>query len=282
MKDVQKIIQGIGDLKPIPQVANKVMAIARNPKSSMSQLAKIIMYDQVLTANLLKTCNSTYFGLPMKIDSVQQAIVYMGMEQVVDLVLMSSGAENLKKRQEGYDLDAGELWRYSVSSALIARELAERRGSSDDHLIFTAALLKDIGKVVLNQYVADSIEKIRVLVSKHDFSFREAEKAVIGIDHAELGGLVAEKWGFSPRMVAIIRNHHLSEDSTLYDFETSVVYVADMLCMMMGVGVGCDGLSYRFRRDVVDQLGFSERDFQGIMAGFGENLQQVEEIVSVS
>jgi putative nucleotidyltransferase with HDIG domain len=282
MKDVEKIIKGIGKLKPIPQVANKVMAIAQDPKSSLSQLAEIIMYDQVLTANLLRTCNSTYFGLPRKVDSVQQAIVYMGMDQVVDLVLMSGGAENMKKGQKGYDLDAGDLWRYSVSSALIARELSERRGSSNNHLIFTAALLKDIGKVVLNQYVADSLEKIKFLVSKHGFSFREAEKAAIGIDHAELGGMVAEKWGFSAKMVETIRNHHLSEDASEYAFETSIVYLADTLCMMMGIGVGCDGLSYRFRRDVVDQLGFSERDFQAIMAGFGEKLHQVEELVNVS
>ncbi|MBN1105306.1 MAG: HDOD domain-containing protein [Deltaproteobacteria bacterium] len=282
MKDVDKIIQGINHLKPIPQVASKVMTFAQDPKSSMSKLAEIITYDQILTANLLKTCNSSYFGLPKKVDSVHQAIVYMGMDQVVDLVLISGGAENLKRRQEGYELEEGELWRYSVASALIARDLAEKQGLQGSHLVFTAALLKDIGKVVLNQYVADSFQKIQFLVSQHDYSFREAEKAVIGIDHAELGGLAAEKWGFSPQMVEIIRNHHLPDESVSYDSETCTVYLADMLCMMMGIGVGCDGLAYRFRREVVERLGFSDRDFQEIMAGFGERLHQVEELINAA
>jgi putative nucleotidyltransferase with HDIG domain len=282
MKDVGKIIEGIRNLQPMPQVANKVLAFAQDPKSSMSKLAEIITYDQILTANLLKTCNSSYFGLPRKIDSVHQAIVYMGMDQVVDLVLMSGGADNLKRRQEGYDLDEGELWRYSVASALIARDLAERQGLSSSHLIFTAGLLKDIGKVVLSQYVADSFQKIQFLVSEHDYSFREAEKAVIGIDHAELGGVVAEKWGFSPQMVEIIRNHHLPDESVSYDSETCTVYLADMLCMMMGIGVGCDGLAYRFRREVVEDLGFSDRDFQQIMAGFGERFREVEELINAA
>lgn len=282
MKDVEKIIREIDLLKPMPQVANKVMAIAQNPKSSMQQLAEVITYDHVLTANLLKTCNSSYFGLPKKVDSVHQAIVYMGMNQVVDLVLLNGGSENLRKRQDGYDLDEGDLWRYSVSSALITRELASKKGLGNNHLLFTAALLKDIGKVVLSQYVADSFQKIAILVSQHEFSFREAEKAVLGIDHAELGGKVAEKWGFSPQMVDLIRNHHLPDESAEYSTETRVVYLADMLCMMMGIGVGSDGLAYRFRKDVVEGLGFSDRDFQEVMAGFGEKLRQVEELVHLA
>ena len=279
MKDIKAIIQKIDHLKPMPQVAQKVMSVAQDANSSMSDLSEIIIYDQALTANLLRVCNSALFGLPKEVESVQQAIVYLGMDQVVDLVLMNGGAANLKGKQDGYDLAEGDLWKYSVSSALIARELAERGNMENSHLIFTAALVKDIGKVVLNQYVADSYEKINLLVSKHEFSFKEAEKAVIGIDHAELGSMVAKKWHFSKKMADIIRLHHSpgeSEDSLL---ETSIVHLADTLCMMMGIGVGSDGLSYRFDNDVAERLHFSERDLQEAIAGFGEKLQKVEELI---
>ena len=279
MKDIQKILKGIDRLHPIPHVAEQVMLLARDPESSMSRIAQIITYDQILTANLLKTCNSSYFSVPKKVDSVQQAIVFVGIDQVVDLVWMSGGAANFRKKQDGYDLEEGDLWKYSVSSALISRELAEKRKMDNAHLVFTAALLKDIGKVVLSQYVADSFEKINLLVTQYGYSFMEAEKAVIGIDHAELGGMVAEKWGYSPKMVEIIRSHHLTDESTEFDLETSIVYLADTLCMMIGVGVGSDGLAYRFRKDVIDKLGFSDRDFQEVMAGFGEKLRKVEELI---
>ncbi|MDD5204144.1 MAG: HDOD domain-containing protein [Desulfobacterales bacterium] len=279
MKDIQKILQGIDRLHPIPHVAEQVMLLAGDPESSMSRIAEIITYDRILTANLLKTCNSSYFSVPRKVDSVQQAIVFVGIDQVVDLVWMSGGAANFRKKQDGYDLEEGDLWKYSVSSALISRELAEKRKMENAHLVFTAALLKDIGKVVLSQYVADSFEKINLLVTQYGYSFMEAEKAVIGIDHAELGGMVAEKWGYSPKMVEIIRSHHLTDESTEFDLETSIVYLADTLCMMIGVGVGSDGLAYRFRKDVIDKLGFSDRDFQEVMAGFGEKLRKVEELV---
>ncbi len=281
MQNIQAIVKKIIRLKPVSRVAHKVMEAARDPESCASDLAAIILHDAALTANLLKMANSAYFSTRQKINSVQQAIVRLGMDQVVDLVLMTGGAGNMSAPQKGYDLTGGELWKNSVSCALIARELAEKKGAQEIHLIFTAALLKDIGKVILNQYVGDSFIKINALVTEQGYSFREAEKAVIGIDHAELGALVAKTWRFSPKMVEIMRNHHQPRESSISVFETAVVYMADTLCMMMGIGVGCDGLAYRFHRDVVERLQLTERDFQEIIAGFGEKLQQVEALVNI-
>ena len=281
MNDIKSIVKKIDGLKPIPQVASKVMSIAEDPESSMHDLSDVIVYDTAVTTNLLKVANSAYFGLSEKVDSVHQAIVLIGMDQVANLVLLSAGSENLKGSQEGYDLEAGDLWKYSVSSALIARELAEKKGAKETQLIFTAALIKDIGKVILNQYVKDSFDNINTLVTEQNFTFREAEKEVIGIDHAELGGMVAENWKFSPMMIEIIRNHHLPQESSISEFESSIVYMADTICMMMGIGGGSDGLAYRFHRKVVERLGLTEKDFQHIIAGFGEKLPQVEAMMNV-
>jgi len=281
MSDIKSIIKKIDGLKPIPQVASKVMSIAENPESSMNDLSNVIIYDTAVTANLLKMVNSAYFGLPEKFDSVHQAIVYLGMAQVVDLVLLSASGENLRTAQDGYDLEAGELWKNSVFSALIARELAEKKGVKETHLIFTAALLKDVGKVILSQYVKDSFDEINALVTEQNFTFKEAEKQVIGIDHAELGGMVAENWNFSPKLAEIIRHHHRPQESLISEFESSIVYMADTICMMMGIGVGSDGLAYRFHRNVVESLDLTERDFQKIIAGFVEKLKQLETMIHI-
>lgn len=280
MMDIQKIIKGIANLKPIPHVVNKIMAISRDPDSSMAQLSEAISFDSVTTANLLKAANSAYYGCPKKFDSIHQAIVFLGMNEVVDLVLLTSSAENLKRPQEGYGLTANGLWRYSVASALLARKLAVAKDMEAAHLVFTAAMLKDIGKVVLEQYVAESYQKIKALVANDNFSFREAEKAVLGIDHAELGALVARVWQFSPMMVDIIGGHHQPAQATLAKAETAIVYASDVLCMMMGVNDGLDGLAYRFDRETIAFLGMSDVDLQTIIADFVEELQKVEELIS--
>lgn len=280
MTAIQELIKEIKSLKPIPQITNQIMEIVENPKSSLSDVADIILFDPMITANLLRTCNSAYFGLPRRIESVHEAVSFLGLEQIVDLVLLKSGAENLRIKQAGYGLNEGDLWRYSVSSALIAREIATRKRVENKQLIFTAALLKDIGKVILDRFVAGAFQKIQDLVQQEGYSFMEAEKKVIGVDHAELGGFVATNWNFSEKMVYIIRNHHLANEAARQDLGCSIVYLSDILCMMMGIGVGSDGLAYRFHDEVVKSLGFTEKELLEIIAGFGENMSKVEALIT--
>jgi putative nucleotidyltransferase with HDIG domain len=282
MRDIEKIVGDIETLEPIPQLAHKLIAVAQDPQSSMSDVAKLVSLDQAMTANVLRICNSAYFGLPRKVDSVQQAVTYLGMDQIVNLVMMKIGSRTLQKGQEGYDLSEGELWKYSVLSAFMAHHIAGKVRLQDKHLLFTAALLKDIGKVVLHRYVKDGFEEIEERVRDQQISFMEAEKAVLGIDHAELGGLIAEKWQFSPTMTKMIRNHHLSHPLAEEEREMAVIYLADTLCMMMGVGVGADGLAYRFHEPVIEALRLTPTDLEQIMAVFAEKLHDIEELMGAA
>ena len=279
MSAVEKIIGGIKSLKPMPQVADRIMSIGEDPNSSVSDVADIILYDPSVTANILKLCNSAIFSLPRQIESVREAICFLGMRQIVDLVLLKGGAEIFNKGQKGYGLNEGELWRHAVSSAIITRELAIKKGLKETHMLFTAAILKDIGKLILDRYVSNSYNQINELIEKKGLSFREAEKEIIGIDHAELGGLAAKAWNYSPKMIYIISNHHMSDESARNDLETSLVYLADTVCMMMGIGGGSDGLAYRFHEDVLNYLNISAMDLQEIMAGFGEKMHEVEDLI---
>jgi len=282
MLSVAKIIEEIDKLKPLSQINNKIMEISNNPDSALTELVEVIQYDQGITANLLRTCNSSYFGLRKKIASIKQAVAYFGLEKVASLVVMGNSAVNFKNGQSGYDLKEGELWRYSISSALIAQDLAEKRHLRNISLIFTSALLKDIGKLILNRYIKDSFEDIIHKVQYKRLTFREAEKETIGIDHAELGARVAEKWNFTPDMVNMIRNHHDPDRAHPYDISIPIIYLADSICMMMGVGGGSDGLAYRYHQDILDRLHFTDTDLQKTMANFREKLKDVEELIKLS
>jgi putative nucleotidyltransferase with HDIG domain len=162
----------------------------------------------------------------------------------------------------------------------MARDIAEQKRLHDRHLVFTAALLKDIGKTVLSEHVGSYFDEIEKAITNHDITFRDAEKLVIGIDHAEVGAMVAEKWNFSDRMVDIIRNHHLGDGWPKHDMELAAVYVADTLCMIMGIGVGSDGLAYRFHPKVMKELRINDTDLQMMMASFGERLHEVEDLLA--
>ena len=280
MTNIDDIINGIDTLKPIPPVAAQIMALAEDENSSMSDIADLIIYDPSITASLLKVCNSAYFGVSRNVESVRDAITLLGLDQIIEIILLNGTAENFRDEPDGYGLGEGELWHHAVLSAHVAKVLAENHGlANKKHLIFTAALLKDIGKIIMGRFVAFSYEKINILVNSKGYSFNEAEKEVIGMNHEELGALVGEKWRFGKKLIYIIRNHHMSEEASRDDPETAMVYLADIVCMMMGFGTGVDGLAYRFYSDVLNRMNLTEQDLQKIIYNTGESRQKNSKIV---
>ena len=282
MTNIDDIINGIDTLKPIPPVAAQIMALAEDENSSMSEIADLIVYDPSITASMLKICNSVYFGLSRKVESVRDAITLLGLDQMVELVLLNGTAENFKDEPDGYGLGEGELWHHAVLSAHVAKVLAENHGlANKKHLIFTAALVKDIGKIIMGRFVAFSYEKINILVNSKGYSFNEAEKEVIGMNHEELGALVGEKWRFGKKLIYIIRNHHMSAEACRDDVETAMVYLADIVCMMMGFGTGLDGLAYRFYSDVLNRMNLTDQDLQKTIYDTGERRQKIQKLLNL-
>lgn len=282
MTSLQELIREIKNLKPIPAVVTSLLEVVDDPNASMADITKIIQYDPAITADVLRTANSAYFGLKHPAESISEAATMLGTDRLVDMVMLKIGAQVTKGTHDGYDLKEGALWKYSVSSALIAKQVATQLELPNKNCIFTASLLKDIGKTVLDKFVKDTFEKISNLVSNENYSFMEAEKQVIGVDHAELGGMIAKMWKFSPKMVRIIRNHHFTSDTMTRDKDISVVYLADCVCMMMGMGVGADGLAYRFHEQAMDHIDISAEDILNIIADFVCRMKEVEVLLKIA
>lgn len=276
---LETYIRDIKALQPIPTVVHQLLDIADKPGVSMEEIADVIQYDPVMTANILRTCNTAYFRVKEPVESIQDAASYLGIDQIVELALIKSGSQVLSGSCKGYGLESGGLWRYSVSSAVVARQIATRMGLETKNAIFTGSLLKDIGKVVLDPYVAAVGKDIHHLLEKDALSFLEAEKKILGIDHTELGALVAKTWNFTPRMIKMIRYHHLSDEKMIKNKNIAVIYLADCICMMLGKGVGSDGLSYRFKEEVMAHLGLGAKDLHLILSDIGNSMMEVETLM---
>jgi putative nucleotidyltransferase with HDIG domain len=282
MTNIDDIISGIDTLTPIPPVAAQIMALAEDENSSMFDIADLIIHDPSITASLLRICNSAYFGLSRQIESVRDAITLLGLDQIVELVLLNGTAQNFRDEPDGYGLGEGELWHHAVLSAHVAKVLAKNHGlENKKHLIFTAALLKDIGKIIMGRFVAFSYEKINILVHSKGYSFNEAEKEIIGMNHEELGAEIGKKWRFGDKLIYIIRNHHMTDETCRNDPETALVYLADIVCMMIGFGTSVDGLAYRFYSDVLNRMNLTEKDLQNVIFDTGEHRQKIEKLLNL-
>ena len=265
MEDISNILKKVNQLDPIPMVIHKVIELADDPESSLKDLVEVVERDPAITANLLKTVNSAHMGLPVKVDSVHQAVSMVGLQHVVEMVLSQNLSGNLNRSQKGYGLAKGDLWCQSLTVAMVARTLARQRDLMSLPAIYTAALLKDIGKVILHEYVADQLQEIQERVTSEGMSFVEAENDVLGMDHTALGGIIAKQWHFSPHMIYMIENHHLTNPVSRNDPATATLYLADMVAMMVDTGIGVDRLAYHVYQDVFNDFFPDKQQVKSLM-----------------
>ena len=277
---IDELHHQVKKLETIPTIIHKVLSLAGDPDTPLKALVTVVERDPAITANLLRTVNSAHFGLPVKVDSVHQAVSMLGLQQVVEMVLSQNLASNLNRAQQGYGLAKGDLWRQSLAVAMVARTLARRRDLMSLPAIYTAALLKDIGKVLLHEYVADRIEAIQRLVSDRGMSFVEAEKEVLGMDHSALGGIIAREWGFSDHMVYMIENHHLANVDSRNDPATASIYLADMVAMMVDSGLGVDRLAYHVYQDVFNDFFANRSAVREMMGEYKAYQRQITEFMA--
>jgi putative nucleotidyltransferase with HDIG domain len=282
MKDTEAIIKSMKKLPPFPDVATKALKILDDPDASVDQLISIIQYDQAITANVLKLCNSAYYGLSRKVRSLREGLVLLGNVELKSIILTSTAVKFFHRENKGYDLAKGELWRHAVATGIISKIICDRVTGSESASLFTAALLHDIGKVVLGRFVDTYFEQILALVKGGDHSFLEAEREMLGIDHAEVGARVAESWNFPKDIVQAIRLHHRPDGASGDDPLTPVIYLSNIVTLSMGIGVGRDGLSYRGKEEVMKRHGLKAKDLQEIVVDFYDQYNTVQDILGLA
>ena len=260
-----EIIEKIGDVPALPKAAAEVTRLVQDPDVSQNKLAQAIQYDPGLTGNLLKVANSAYFAGPRKISSIKEALTRLGMNRVHQLVIATVAAKVAKQAVAGYDLPPGDLWGHSVAVAVGAEQAAavlEKR--APDHA-FTAGLLHDIGKVVMGTFIKVDVDPLLEAMEKGGLSFEEAEKQVLGIDHAEVGATLLAEWGLPGEITDVVKHHHRPDDFDGDLMALDLVHLADVLSMTSGIGIGIDGLRYKSSVQTAARLALKPRVMEAIV-----------------
>ena len=279
MSRVEEILKLVNRVPPFPQVARRVMELLENPAVTARQLAEVIQYDQAITANVLKICNASYFGLPRKVASLDEALVLIGHDTLKDVIVAGSSAQFYKgEAGAGYRLEQGELWKHSVATAIMAKLLVRHVKEVESGVAFTTGLLHDIGKRFLSSFVAEDFKTIMRRVTQDNLSFEAAEKETLGVTHAELGGLILKRWEFPFEMIMAVKQHH-NPDALQQDPLTALVALSNTLVVSMGIGIGADGLAVRLQGAGLKRFGISQPDLDLLMADLLEEMDRAEELL---
>jgi putative nucleotidyltransferase with HDIG domain len=261
----EDIAASVAELPALPASVAQVIGACDDGDMTVGQLSQLILRDQSLTAGMLRLANSAFYGHARRVTTVTDAIVLLGFSAIKSLAISTHTTRLLNRALPGYGLVRGELLRHSVSVALTARRLAVAVQLAPVEEAFVAGLLHDIGKTILSSRLEGAYEELADVARARRQAFHEVEIELLGFDHAELGAQVARAWSFPADLEEAIRHHHLPARAERKPRLAHTVHLADAACMMLGVGLGVDGLAYGVDPASLDALGIDAGDLERLM-----------------
>jgi putative nucleotidyltransferase with HDIG domain len=196
----------VNDLPTLPHVVSQVLGKTRNHDTNLDEVVNLISTDQALVSTYLRLVNSAFYGFSRRITTLKQAITLLGFRSVRNVVV-NAGVVGIFRRRTFNNRYRHRLWDHSVACAVAARLLAERQRFQAKEEAFTAGLLHDIGKVVIDQYAPKDSAAIMRRVEA-GFEPRAAEQEVLGCDHTKIGSWIAERWHLPKTLCSVIEHHH--------------------------------------------------------------------------
>jgi putative nucleotidyltransferase with HDIG domain len=265
MQALDNYINEIKTLPPAPRVLSELLVLLNEEEAHARQIVELIAFDPALTAKVLQRCNNAAAGLGGPVSDLHEAVTRVGFNAIYRLVAMVTGETLLGSEQKGYGIAAGELWEHSVMTAVAARVLASKLGG-EENLAFTAALLHDIGKLVLSAFLEGSELSAPRLRGPSGFSLLEAEKAVLGVEHAEIGGRVLEEWHFPTNLVSAVRYHHNPAQARPLEQLASYVHLGDIIAYCLGQEQKYESFASRTQTEALQILEISPEEMDTLAA----------------
>jgi putative nucleotidyltransferase with HDIG domain len=220
------VVRTLEDLPSLPAVVMELLNSIDSEDVDVSVLARKVSHDQALTAKTLRLANSSVYSLQVKVTTIQQAITFLGFEATRNLITAAALTGCFAESAcPGFDHKA--FWRHSVASAACAKVLARHMRFNQDYA-FTAALLHDIGRLVLVSCFPRQYAAVLAYRAEQDCYLLDAERAILGVDHVEAGLALAEHWNFSDTMRLAIGGHHAPEAPGA-GFLATIIHVADVM-----------------------------------------------------
>lgn len=281
-KTLGDLIAATSELSSLPSTTMQLMNLLDDETVEASRVLAVIEQDPSLTSNLLKLANSAFYGLRRQVGSAREALILLGNQTIVNLAFATSMGDVMRGPLSAYHLDRNDLWHHALGTALGATHLASQSGCQETReRAFTAGLVHDIGKLLLNRPLKSELNQ---LPPKGSFeNLLEAEMSILGFNHAEAGARLGESWNFPTYLVNAIENHHKEVADSSGENLIRAVEAANLITCHLGWDGGTGPLSEEDFWEAVAELGYEEEilreliarlpgDLEGMLNMIGETL----------
>lgn len=227
------------DISSIKKVVSGIIRIVNDPKSSASDLKKLIEIDPPLTARILRVANSAYYASRMEVSAIQQAIVRIGFNALLELALSQKVCSIFEKDEPIGIYSRRSLWKHSVAVSLLGKLIFRREFGEKGETIFVGGLLHDLGIIVEDQFFQDDFIQLQREMSHNVINLTDAEGKVLGITHTDIAKAIANNWNLPKELVFAMGCHHNPKEAPKeFSRIVTTLYIADYSCQEMGIGYG--------------------------------------------
>lgn len=239
LKEIQSQLGRCPSLPSLGSINKALQNLLFMEQRYTAQIAEIIRRDPSLTARLLRLVNSVYYGLTTPVNSIEEAVFYLGVREIRQLVVVTPVIEDFQRLTRQCDFPWREFWQHCIGVALLTREIASAAQLPGEESEYVAGLVHDIGKLVMAWAFPDHFAEIhrRAAESKRDLI--EIENEILGMDHAELGALYLERHRLPEMMIKVARFHHQPEKADACERIAAAAQIADLL--LRSEKFGCSG-----------------------------------------
>lgn len=280
----QTLVASIPSLPRPPQAIIRLISLLNQDDQHNDEVVDVVRQDMTLTAKLLRFCNSVAAGTREPITSVDEAVFRLGHSVIMRTAWALSLQGSLDRPLKAYSVEEGELWQHSLITAKAAEIIASDLITevADSSTAFTAGLLHDMGKVVLNQaFKPELVAQVRQHMEAGQCSRSEAERAVFGVSHAEVGAELLAQWKLPDVLVEAVANHHQPVTQPQIQL-SAIVHLADSVVHMVGGSIGWDGYAERTHENLFRDLGLDADNVQLLCARVFVSLEQLKAFVEKS
>ncbi len=240
---IEELIAESEDLAALPQVVMRVIDLTMNPKATAADVEKIIGTDQALAGRILSLANSSYYGLPRRISSLREAVVFLGFKTIRNLAMAITTFNMFLGKSDSASLTRRTLWRHSMDTAQCARIITSRLHPSDRETFgteeaFTCGLLHDVGKLALDKSRPALFLSISESARTHNVRFFEIEQKALPWTHTHIGMALGAKWNLPTPVCETIGFHHTPLASQINPHLTAAVALANEIAHFLEDGAG--------------------------------------------
>jgi putative nucleotidyltransferase with HDIG domain len=229
-------IEGCARLPSLRSIDSALRELLNADNRYTTQISEVIRRDPSLTARLLRLVNSVYYGLTTPVNNIEEAVFYLGVRQIRQLAMVTPIIEDFQKLAGRTPFPWRQFWQHCIATAIITREITNLTGVAVDESDYLAGLIHDVGKIVMAASCPEHFAEVNRRILAGGISQLDAEKAVLGMDHTELGAIYLEHHHLPQVMVEAARFHHQPSRASTYANVVAAVQISDLLVRHAQIG----------------------------------------------